>query len=744
MTTEGWKNHGDLKVGDKVFGVNGNPVEILWTSEKAEADMRVTFSNGEQIECHENHEWTVYDRSSNMRKWRTLETKWFIGTNRNGKKRSLKIHEKTGKSRNIYQLPNIEPLQFEEKKLPLDPYILGTWLGDGSVGKPCITHSIDDKEGVKYVASQYPISVAHRHENSLAITTSFAKGSRGGIPSYFSRDLKYIGVLNDKHIPKDYIFSSIPQRLQLLAGLIDTDGHVDKTSRVSFSTTSESLRDGVYKIVLSLGLRPYVMEQDPVTSTSGIIGRKKVYTIGFQPTFDIPTKIPRKKITRTVVQRRIGIESVERIENPKKGKCIQVDSEDGLYLVGKKLIPTHNSEGTSFWFPSWYLSLFPENRLILASYGDTFASKWGRKVRDQLETVSEDIVKIRRDKSAANNWMTTEGGGMRSVGVGGAVTGDGGNCIIIDDPHKDWEEALSPTYRRRVVDWFNATLYTRLEPNASLVVIQTRWHESDLTGYLLNDHTDEWEHINLPALAEENDPLGREIGEALCPERYTKEDLEKIKKGVGSQIFAGLYQQRPAPAEGGTIKRDYFMRYDVLPLQFDEMLHSWDLNFEEDGTSYVVDTVWGRKGGNYYLVDVFREKIGFPATLKAFDRMGKKYPDARTKLVEKKANGHALVATVKDKIPGVIPITPKGSKIARLVAVSCFFESGNVYVPHKTKDTLWVEDFIEELCTFPNAKNDDQVDSASMALSRLGQKTSVFDISLPGGNNRPSPWSFES
>jgi hypothetical protein len=181
---------------------------------------------------------------------------------------------------------------------------------------------------------------------------------------------------------------------------------------------------------------------------------------------------------------------------------------------------------------------------------------------------------------------------------------------LLDDPHKDWEEALSPAYRRRFWDWFNATFYTRLEPGGSMIIIQTRWHEHDGTGKILAEHTDDWELIRIPAIAEDKDDiLGREEGEALCPDRYDAEALTKIKEAISTYKFAGLYQQRPAPLEGGAIKREWFGRYKDLPEAFDETLQSWDLTFKGTGSSYVVGQVWGRKGADFYLADQVRERL---------------------------------------------------------------------------------------------------------------------------------------
>lgn len=276
-----------------------------------------------------------------------------------------------------------------------------------------------------------------------------------------------------------------------------------------------------------------------------------------------------------------------------------------------------------------------------------------------------------------------------------------------------------------------------------LVSHNTRWGENDLCGYLLKEHSDNWEHICLPALAEDNDPLGRVPGEALCPERFPVEALEQIKAAMSSYMFAGLYQQRPAPLEGGIVKRDWFNRYSELPDLFDELIQSWDLTFKALGTSYVVGEVWGRKAADFFLVDLVRDRLDFPSTLRAIERLTHRWPGAATKLVEEAANGHAAIAMLQDKIPGIVGVRPQGSKEARLIAVSGLIESGNVWIPEQAV-AEWADDFIEEVVNFPNAANDDMCDSMTQALARLSKRTQNFNLSLPTSGTRPSPWSFDN
>jgi predicted phage terminase large subunit-like protein len=421
-------------------------------------------------------------------------------------------------------------------------------------------------------------------------------------------------------------------------------------------------------------------------------------------------------------------------------RVIQTELEKGNARVIINASPRHGkSEGSSHWLPTWYLDSYPDKREVLASHGDDFAGKWGLKVRDHfIDKYGPTWTRVKADKRRADDWETTDGGGMRSVGVGGSVTGRGADLLIIEDPHKDLAEAMSPTIRKKTIDWFNGTLYPRLEPSGSIVVVMTRWHESDLSGYLIGEHSDKWVHINLPAFAEDNDPLGRKRGEALCPERFDIEALQKIKEAMGSQLFIGLYQQRPAPLEGALVKRDWFKYYTERPARFDKVIQSWDMSFKETKAgSFVVGQVWGRVGASFYLLEQVRGRWSFTETQRQMILLSQRWPEAKEKLVEDAANGPAIISSLGGTLPGIIPIAAQGSKSARLAAVSGMLEAGNVYLPQKSD---WVGDFVEEVCTFPYGAHDDQCDTMSQALSRLYKGTVKLNLIIPEGGVRSAPW----
>lgn len=384
--------------------------------------------------------------------------------------------------------------------------------------------------------------------------------------------------------------------------------------------------------------------------------------------------------------------------------------------------PRHGkSYMASLWFPAWYLDSFPENRIIITSYTQALAAEQSEKIRNVFAD-DKSLSALDEKRSTRTDWRLIEGGSCRAVGVGGSITGFGGHLILIDDPHKDWAEVQSPTIRKKTIDWYKGTLYTRLEPGGSIVLIQTRWHQRDLAGYLLDEDPEDWKEYRFPAIAEQGDILGRQRGDALCPDRYNIGQLEKIREAIGSQVFAGLYQQRPSPAEGGSIKREWIRFYGgptghSLPPDLHQY-HSWDLNFGDTTSSgsYNVGQVWGVRKDGAWILDQVRGRWEYTETKKQFFVMSEKWPKARTKLIEKKAAGAPLISDLRGATFGIIPITPEGSKQARLDAVAGMFESGNVWLPHPSI-APWVPELVEELVAFPNAEADDQVDALTQALS---------------------------
>lgn len=404
--------------------------------------------------------------------------------------------------------------------------------------------------------------------------------------------------------------------------------------------------------------------------------------------------------------------------------------------------PRHGkSEMVTVRYPVYRMERNPALRVIVGAYNQFLANKFSRKSR----RLARGRFTLSSERAAVEEWETYAGGTYRAIGVGSGVTGQGGDLIIIDDPVKSRREAESPAYREAVWEWYTDDLFTRREPGAQLLLIQTRWHADDLAGRILqSEDAGNWTVINLPALAEDGDPLGRSPGEALCPARFDKAELAKIGRVLGSYGFSALYQGRPSPPEGGILKRMYWrfwgpkgialppvrMRLadgtlleiptvELDPKTLDEKLLSWDMTFKDTaGSDYVAGQVWGRRGADCFLLDQVHERLDFPATLAAFEVLTRRYPDALTRLVEDKANGPAVIAMLRHKIVGLVPVEPRGTKVARAQAITPALEAGNVYLPHPGI-APWVDGLVEEAASFPNGPHDDQVDALTQALDRL-------------------------
>ncbi|MEM7227244.1 MAG: terminase family protein [Planctomycetota bacterium] len=211
--------------------------------------------------------------------------------------------------------------------------------------------------------------------------------------------------------------------------------------------------------------------------------------------------------------------------------------------VGSRL---GKSDAFSKYFPLHHLEEDPSRKIMLVSYAaDLAREQFGRWLRNEVETNDLVRLQLRKDSTAVGRWHTPEGGGMIAAGMAGSLIGVGFNLCIVDDPHKNWAEAHSHRQREAVIEWFSSTLMSRKEPNASIIVVHQRWHEDDLTGHLLAQDDTEWMQISLPLIAEDDDPLGREIGDPLCPERFDREACDRIRRDMPGNVFDAMFQQRP-------------------------------------------------------------------------------------------------------------------------------------------------------------------------------------------------------
>lgn len=305
------------------------------------------------------------------------------------------------------------------------------------------------------------------------------------------------------------------------------------------------------------------------------------------------------------------------------------------------------------------------------------------------------------------------------------------NCFIIDDPFKNREEADSETIRNKVWDWFTSTAYTRLSEGGGMIIMNTRWSTEDLTGKILQKMSigecDNYTIFEFPAIAT-HDETYRKEGEPLHPERYSLAKLEAIRNTIGVKDWASLYQQSPIPDGGGMFKQDWLQYYDELPDHFDKIVMSFDMTFKDTKTSdYVCGQVWIQEKGSFYLVDQIRGRYDFVTTLRKFVEFTRKHDYCMRKLIEDKANGTAVINTLKSRMSGIIPIVPHESKEARASAVTTLWEAHNVFLPNPDKYQWVGREFVPELLVFPGGKHDDQVDCMTQALNDLVSKNRKID-----------------
>jgi len=299
-----------------------------------------------------------------------------------------------------------------------------------------------------------------------------------------------------------------------------------------------------------------------------------------------------------------------------------------------------------------------------------------------------------------------------AAGVGGSIIGEGADLLVIDDPVKNVEEAESKNQRDRVWDWYRTVARTRLQPDASIILIMSRWHQDDLAGRLLelaktDPKADQWEVLHLKAIENE---------QALWPERYTLDMIEVIKASIGGRAFESLYQGEPTIAEGNIIKREWLRYYKESP-SFNRIIHSWDTAFKaKSSNDYSVCTVWGETQNAYYLIDVWRGRAEFPELKRIAESLYERDKPVAV-LVEDAASGQSLIQEFQreTRIP-LLPVKADRDKVVRTYSVTPLFEAGRVYLPEWAP---WLYDYVEELSAFPSGQFDDQVDSTTQALNWL-------------------------
>lgn len=425
--------------------------------------------------------------------------------------------------------------------------------------------------------------------------------------------------------------------------------------------------------------------------------------------------------------------------------------------------PRHmKSLAVSVFWPVHRWTFDPHVRFLTASYGQALATRDAVKSRRLIQSpwfqrTYGHVFRLTGDQNEKTRYENDRTGYRIATSVGGTATGEGGDVIVIDDPHKA-DEVVSDTKRQAVLDWHDQTISTRFnDPDTGVeVIVMQRLHEHDLTGHLLERGG--WTHLCLPAEYDPKHPFlwpddPRDTpGDLLWPDHINRQALEDIKKPLGSYGTAGQLQQLPAPLEGGLLKRAWWRYYQGLPEGRVALIQSWDTAFrDKTSNDYCVGQLWAVVGADRYLVRLARGRWDLVETLQqvrdmtrwAYDQFG---PAGMSVLIENAANGPDVIAQLRREISGIMPVTPKGDKTQRVVAVSPQIEAGNVFLPGVASpdgtgcDTArtpeWVQEFIDECVAFPNAAHDDQVDAMTQALIRATVSSATvtdFDVDRDDG-----------
>lgn len=397
------------------------------------------------------------------------------------------------------------------------------------------------------------------------------------------------------------------------------------------------------------------------------------------------------------------------------------------------------SLAVSVFWPCWEWAKMPYTRWLCSSYSQRLSIRDSVKCRRLItspwyQSNWGDRFKLTGDQNEKSRFENDKTGYRIATSVGGAGTGEGGDRVVVDDPVSA-DEAASDIKRENANDWWDDTMSTRgNDPTkAAFVIVMQRLHEDDLSGHVLR--TGLYTHLNIPMEFEKSrkcvihlngkhffeDPR-KEEGELLWPTRIDAKELDRYKRTMTPYAVAGQFQQRPAPEEGGIFKKAWFRRFGPksdheLPSTGLHVIQSWDMSFKDtDGSDFVCGLVLARRGPNFYVLDRDKRRLDCPKTVQAVLTMSAKWPNAHAKCIEDKANGSAVISLLKQKLHGLVEIQPEGGKKARAHAIAPVCEGGNVYLP---EDAPWVDDFLYELCAFPNAMHDDQVDAFTQGVLRL-------------------------
>lgn len=441
------------------------------------------------------------------------------------------------------------------------------------------------------------------------------------------------------------------------------------------------------------------------------------------------------------------------LEMPPTGKAMDI-----LLL---SVPPQHGKSYTvTETLPSWFLGKHPQDGVIICSYDGTIAEGFSRRNRDKFNEFACDVFRVEPNKNVqgVGLWETADGGRCRAAGLKAGITSYGCELFIIDDPIKNKEQAQSETVIAKIHDEMGPSVQSRIHPGGKLIVIQTRWVENDVIGYIEEKWSEYiYKNINLPCECEDdtNDPLGRHIGDALMGEHLGDHNLPRkicndntwlrskkmlVIAGDGEYTWNALYQGHPSAQDGNLFKQDWWQLYsrkNVSPEDFEYICLSVDATFKKTETSDMVAMeLWGIRQQHVWLYKLVNKRMGFRETLDKIQWFLREFPTIDELIIEDKANGSAIIDTLHyvDGVPPIVGINPLGGKFSRAQAVSPFVAQLVVHIPNdftdaENKEIEWdgedasvlsgTNKFIVQHSKFPFMKHDDMVDAETQAMARL-------------------------
>lgn len=752
LTPSGWVTHGELAIGDEVYGSDGEPTRVVWTSPEADATYEVEFSDGEVICCHPRHEWVVYDAGSGGRPRVTLETHVMAG-------RGAWIGEPGRRGSRCRYSVDWVPVVGREAGLPIEPYTLGAWLGDGSSDRPRLAFAPADRAVADEVARHYPTRAEWVQRQTGVGYADFG----GGLPGL----LRTHGLVGNKHIPDAYLTASFGQRSRLLAGLMDTDGYIHhKTRRACFSTCNKTLADDVAVLVRTFGMRATIAEFDPVLSSSGIQGRRKVYQVTFSPTVGIPCQLDRKRTGGfDVAYRRRGIVDIRRCY-PKTAKCITVSNDDGLYLAGRGLALTHNTS-QFFRYLLWRMLKAPGTRAGFGAYNQKYANRVSRQARKIARRLGLEFG----EADAVDEWELANGSSFVARGTGAGVAGFPFDIFCIDDAFKNRAEADSETTQENAYEWYMDDVTPRIQEDGALVLINVRWGPNDLIGRIQQSpEAHLWTWVRLPAVAEtqeerdavarrtfqplgQPDPLGRRPGEPLCPERFSLKKLEEKRLTEGEQGFGSIYQGNPVPRGGTMFDRNWYELVPFVPATGHvRRFRYWDLaDSRKDRACFTSGVLMASVGfgeaRRFYVENVVRGRwhpAERNATIAQTARSDAELPGFERAFFEQPTHDPELSATraIMAACAG-LPVYPhnvsgSGSKELRAEPFAAASKARLVFLVAGP----WNSVYLTELEAFPSGTYKDQVDSTTGCYNKLAAVEDSTPEVFQQPTQGPQDWSW--